>query len=106
MAELTVTELLAAFAGGGALTVGALIAARWGRFRRVLGVIEALTGRPERYPGDPEARPSLPQRLDSFDARLARIEWHVGNGSERPLRDVVDTLEAELARFRRKEQQT
>src|SRR5690554_2405933 len=106
MAELTVAELLVAFTGGGVLTVCAFMAARWGRFRRVLGVIEALTGRPERYPGDPEARPSLPQRLDAFDARLARIEWHVGNGCERPLRDVVDVLEAELARFRRKEQQT
>lgn len=98
------TELIAALVGGGALASGTLIAARWGRFRRVLGVMEALTGRPERYPGDPEARPSLPQRLDTFDTRLARIEWHVGNGHERPLRNVVDALEAELARFRGKEQ--
>ncbi len=101
---MILAELLAALVGGGALAGGALVAARWGSFRRALGVMEALTGRPERYPGDPEARPSLPQRLDSFDSRLARIEWHVGNGSERPLRHVVDTLEADLARLRGQEQ--
>lgn len=65
----------------------------WRPLRRFVAVVDALAGRPPRYPGDPEARPGIIQRLD-------RIEWHVGDGSPESLRDVVEGLRTDVAHLK------
>lgn len=74
----------------------------WRRLRRVVALVDVLTGRPERYHGDPEARPSLVEQLDD-------IRRHLGNGRDPPLRKLVQQQGQQLTehgtRIRRVEHQ-
>jgi len=88
-------------AGAGAIGLlgGALAAiARWG-VRPVVGLIRQVREFLEDWRGEPD-RPGVPGRRGVME-RLERIEWHVGNGSEPRLRDVVNDTRAELARLKR-----
>lgn len=90
-----------ALAAAGAIGVlGAALAAlsRWvvrPMFRLIRQVREFL----DDWNGE-EARPGVPGRPGVME-RLSRIEWHVGNGSEVRLRDVVYETRTELARLQR-----
>lgn len=79
------SDPVAYLAGGGALSLVLAVVSPpvWRRVRRMVALVDVLTGRPERYSGDPEARPSLPQQLDD-------IRRHLGNGAETPLRQLVE----------------
>lgn len=62
--------------GGLAIIAGALmgIGKAWRPLRRTIALIDALAGRPERYPGDPEARPGIIQRLDCLDDKVTSVD--------------------------------
>lgn len=66
------------------------------------GVLWRKLGRPlaaflRDWVGEPP-RPGLPGGRLGVPERLARIEWHVGNGSQIPLRRMVEQLKVEVRR--------
>lgn len=79
----------------GATTVALAVPKAWRGTRRLVAVLDVITGRPPRYDGDQEAKPGLVQRFDQIDdrfdhvdarlecldGRMTRIEHNTTNGA-------------------------
>lgn len=50
-----------------------IIGKLWRPMRKVVDVVDVISGRPARYPGDPEERPGLAERFDRIDASIAEM---------------------------------
>lgn len=50
-----------------------VIGKMWRPMRKVVDVVDVISGRPARYPGDPEERPGLAERFDRIDASIAEL---------------------------------
>lgn len=87
----------ALYAAGGAATAVLAVLALAGWAWRKLGrpVRDFLTD----WRGQPE-RPGVPARCGVME-RLERIDWHIGNGRDVPLRQVVEHLDADMQEIKR-----
>lgn len=50
-----------------------VIGKMWRPMRKVVDVVDVISGRPARYPGDPEERPGLAERFDRIDASISEL---------------------------------
>ena len=62
--------------------------------RRVAQFLEDWLGEPER-PGDP-GRAGVMERLARLEHQTARAEFHLGNGNPKPLREIVESMKADV----------
>lgn len=56
-----------------ALVFGGTIGRVWRPMRKAVDAIDALAGKPARYPGDPSERPGIAERLDRIDASISEL---------------------------------
>lgn len=66
-------EVWAALGIGATLLFSGIVGKVWRPMRKVVDVVDVISGRPARYPGDPEERPGLAERFDRIDASIAEL---------------------------------
>jgi hypothetical protein len=75
----------------GAALLGGIVRKVWNPLRKFVATVDAIAGRPERYPGDEEAQPGLAERFDRIDKSIKGV-----NEKLTAMRSEVDAVKTHV----------